>query len=104
MFLSFLYEHDVPARELRSKGVHDDAVNTAEFDSAPDGGSFPELQLRILANESSSLLRVVLGMNLDWVPIHSLLMTSSSIKESSPQFWRLLYPLVGPPTCSVLYK
>ncbi len=76
--------------------MHDDAVNTAEFDSAPDGGSFPELQLRILANKISSLLRVDIGMNLDWVPIHSLLMTSSSIKESTPQFWRLLYPLVGP--------
>jgi hypothetical protein len=79
--------------------VHDDAVNTAEFDSAPDGGSFPELQLRILANVSSSLLRVDLGMNLDWVPIHSLLMTSSSIKESTPQFWRLLYSLAKLPTC-----
>ncbi len=76
--------------------MHDDAVNTAEFDSAPDGGSLPELQLRILANESYSLLRVDLGMNLDWAPIHSLLMTSSRMKKSSPQFWRLLYPLAGP--------
>ncbi len=62
--------------------MHDDAVNTAEFDSAPDGGSFPELQLRILANESYSLLRVDLGVNLDWVPLHSLLITSSKMKES----------------------
>ncbi len=84
--------------------MHDDAVNTAEFDSAPDGGSFPELQLRILAIESSSLLRVDLGMNLDWVPIHSRLMTSSRMKESSPQLWRLLYPLVGPLTCPMWYK
>jgi hypothetical protein len=78
--------------------VHDDAVNSAEFDSAPDGGSFPELQLRILANVSFSLLRVDLGMSLDWVPVNSLLMASSKMKESSPQFWRLLYPLAGPPT------
>jgi hypothetical protein len=60
--------------------VHDDAVNTAEFDSAPDGGSFPELQLRILANESSGLLCVDLGMILDRIHIHSLLMTLSRIK------------------------